>query len=83
MGDPTLAAALAEASSWVGTRGIQGVGQGETEDGAPCIVLYVDQDAADLPDAVAAVPVRVERTGPFQALDDLPAARPPDDVSTP
>jgi hypothetical protein len=80
--DPHLAAALAEAASWVGTNGVEAVGQGVTEAGTPCILVYVGRGETQVPGEVAGVTVRVERTGPFQALDDLTAAPPPDDEPT-
>ena len=40
--DPAMSSALADASNWVG-EGIEGVGEGRTADGEPCIVVMVSE----------------------------------------
>lgn len=75
---PVEEAALAEASSWVGSRGVEGVALGRTDTGGDCVVVYTSGGPADLPAQVGGLPVRVETTNPFQALhqDTRAPARP-------
>jgi hypothetical protein len=63
------ASALAEAAAWVGGE-VSAVGLGNTDDGAPCVVVYVSAQAAELPGEVAGLPVRVVVTDPILALDE-------------
>lgn len=67
--DDQTAAALAEATTWVGSHGVEAVGLGETDDGSPCVVVLTSGSAADLPEVVGGLPVRAEATGPIQALN--------------
>jgi hypothetical protein len=70
--DEQSASALAEASTWVGTHGVEAVGLGEDEAGGPCIVVYTSGSADDLPTVVGGLPLRAEQTGPVQAYDAQP-----------
>jgi hypothetical protein len=63
-------AALAEASAWVDGE-VSAVGLGHTDDGDRCVVVYAGEHAPELPAEVAGLPVRIVRSGPFQALDEL------------
>ena len=67
-----MAAALAEAEALLALEGVEGVGQGATEDGAPSILVLCTAllDPADLPDTIGGFPVRVLDIGePPTALD--------------
>ena len=68
--DDHAQAALAEAAGWVGTHGVEAVGLGESEAGEQQVVVYTSGSADDLPETVGGLPIRVEQTGPVQALDD-------------
>jgi hypothetical protein len=75
--DAQQAAALAEASSWVGG-GVVAVGLGSTADGAPCVVVHTQSPGVELPPEVNGLPVRIEVSGPVQAYE-----RPLTDPETP
>ncbi|MET0830968.1 MAG: hypothetical protein ABWY62_01205 [Acidimicrobiia bacterium] len=67
-GEPSaeaLAAALVEAGSLLDLDGVEGVGEGATEDGASCILLLTTAmvDLAGLPDTIGGFPVRVLDVG--------------------
>jgi hypothetical protein len=62
------AAALEEATSWVGD-GVVAVGLGQTAEGAPCILVHTTIPEPNLPADVAGLPVRVEFSGPVQAYE--------------
>lgn len=68
--DPEMAAALESAAMWMGP-GVEGVGQGVTDDGKPCIVVFVSeldpQVRAKLPTLHHGFPVVLRETGVFQA----------------
>ncbi len=61
--------AVAEASSWIGD-GIEGVGEGRTDDGEPCVVVFVSTLDADtrrrIPSSVGDHPVVLSGTDPFR-----------------
>ncbi|MGZ5399083.1 MAG: hypothetical protein ACXWDM_03650 [Nocardioides sp.] len=62
------AAALSEASTWVGGE-VSAVGLGRTDDGAPCVIVYASA-AGDIPAEVSGLPVRVVVSDPVLALAD-------------
>lgn len=65
--------ALQQAQQWV-TGDVAGVGLGQTEDGEPCILVYLTRPgsaaATALPDAVEGLPVTVVPAEAFSAQDD-------------
>ncbi len=70
-GEPSsLQDAIAEMSSWIG-EGIEGVGEGRTDAGEPCIIVYVsalDQATRDrIPVEVDGHPVVLSATDIFRA----------------
>lgn len=77
--DDHAQAALAEASGWVGTHGVEAVGLGEGEGGEQQVVVYTSGSPDEIPETVGGLPIRVERTGPVQAYDDAEDADRPDD----
>lgn len=68
-----ISAALADAAQWIG-EGIEGVGEGRTADGEPCIVVMVselDPDRrAQIPTQHAGFDVMLDDTDTIHALDD-------------
>ncbi len=68
--DDHAQAALAEASGWVGSHGVEAVGLGESEAGGQQVVVYTSGPPGELPETVGGLPIRVEQTGPVQAYDD-------------
>ncbi len=67
-----LAAAVVEAEPLLELDGVEGVGEGATDDGAPCILLLTTAmvDLAGLPDTIGGFPVRVLDIGePPSAFD--------------
>ena len=66
--DERQAAALAEASAWVGDD-VVAVGLGETAEGTPCVIVHTGRPDVDLPAEVAGLPVRVQVSGPIHAYD--------------
>jgi hypothetical protein len=60
-----LAAAVVEAEWLLDVDGVEGVGEGATDDGAPCILLLITGmvDLASLPDTIGGFPVRVLDVG--------------------
>jgi hypothetical protein len=67
--DERQAAALREASAWVGDRGVVAVGLGQSATGEPQIVVHTTDPDAELPAEVGGLPVQVEHSGPVQAYD--------------
>jgi hypothetical protein len=69
--DPMMAQAIEEASQWIG-KGVEGVGEGRTEDGDPCVVVFVSRGGVQLedrlPDAIRGFAVIVSGTDEFHAL---------------
>ncbi|MEL6982827.1 MAG: hypothetical protein AAFO29_10430 [Actinomycetota bacterium] len=65
-----LDAAIGEASIWIGD-GIEGVGEGRTDDGSPCLVVFVsalDQATRDrVPATMHGYPVVLSATDSFVA----------------
>lgn len=70
----TMAAALTEAEALLDRSGVEGVGQGATEEGARCILVLTagPVDAGSLPDTIGGYPVRVLDIGeaPFAQHGD-------------
>ncbi len=67
-----LAAAVVEAEPLLELDGVEGVGEGATDEGAPCILLLTTAmvDLAGLPDTIGGFPVRVLDIGePPTAFD--------------
>ena len=71
--DPTMAQAIEEASQWIG-KGIEGVGEGRTDDGKPCIVVFVSRGGIQLedrlPDTIRGFAVIISGTEEFHALSE-------------
>jgi len=65
---PGLSAAMAEAESWLGLPGVEGVAEGRVA-GRPCITVFVSDPALAerLPRSLHGFPVVVEASGPFSA----------------
>lgn len=80
--DDHAQAALAEASGWVGTHGVEAVGLGEDEAGERQVVVYTSGSPDEIPETVGGLAIRVERTGPVQAYDEPDDPDDPDAVAT-
>jgi hypothetical protein len=56
--------------------GVEGIGQGATERGEPCILVMVASRTPELekriPESIEGVPVEIVETGPFTAEADRP-----------
>ncbi len=69
-GSSPIEAAVAEASAWIGD-GVEGVGEGRTDGGEPCLVVFVsslDPAVRDrIPTAVNDYPVILSTTDAFRA----------------
>ncbi len=69
-----MAAALTEADALLDRAGVEGVGQGATEEGAHCILVLTagPVDSGSLPDTIGGYPVRVLDIGeaPSAQQDD-------------
>jgi hypothetical protein len=50
---------------------VEGIGEGETADGEPCIVVMVSSGTPDvegrIPESIEGIPVEIVETGPFAA----------------
>ncbi len=81
-----MAAALTEAEALLDRAGVEGVGQGATEEGAHCILVLTagPVDAGSLPDTIGGYPVRVLDIGEAPSAQDHDAveevAMDPDDL---
>ena len=73
MGDSAIARALEDAAEWIGP-GIEGVGEGRTDDGEPCIVVLASrldpETRARIPQTHAGFAVVVHDTDTIHALND-------------
>ena len=51
--------------------GVEGIGQGKTDSGDPCVVIFLSQSAEQmeppLPDSLEGYPVELKVTGRFEA----------------
>lgn len=69
-GSSAIDAAVAEASAWIGD-GVEGVGEGRTDRGVPCLVVFVsslDPAVRDrIPTAVNDFPVILSTSDTFRA----------------
>lgn len=69
-GSSAIDVAVAEASAWIGD-GVEGVGEGRTDNGEPCLVVFVsslDPAVRDrIPTAINGYPVILSSTDAFRA----------------
>ena len=69
--EPRMQKALDRATSLLEVEGIEGVGQGETADGDPCVVVMVSVRTAEvdrhIPASIEGFPVEIMETGTFTA----------------
>lgn len=69
--EPRMRRALDEASALLDVEGIEGVGEGETADGEPCVQVMVSVRTAEverhIPASIEDFPVEVVETGTFMA----------------
>ncbi len=73
MDDPVAQAVAAVGVLLADKEGVAGYGEGETDDGGPCVVVmleYASQEVLDaLPESVEGIPVRVTETGSIHAYE--------------